>query len=236
MTENYDDMEMNYMDWEHYPSSPIFEEMLRDYAQIENYYQAAIREINSRLETLDSEFQFKHRHNPIHHIQSRIKTLPSILRKLRAIGCPLSITSAKKNLRDIAGVRVICCYVEDIYQVARLLLSQDDISLIEEKDYIKRPKENGYRSLHIVVDVPVFLSQGKVFIPVEIQIRTVAMDFWATLEHGIRYKSSEEVPQSIVDELRECADVISRTDDRMEEIFKALRLLSERDGALPPED
>ena len=219
----------DFHEWESYPASPIFEEMLRDYTQIQNVYEAAIREINSRLETLDSEFQFKHRHNPIHHIMSRIKTLPSILRKLGAIGCPLSITSAKKNLRDIAGVRVICPYVDDIYHVARLLLSQDDISLIEEKDYIKHPKDNGYRSLHIVVDVPVFLSQGKVFIPVEIQIRTVAMDFWATLEHGIRYKSAAEVPQSIVDELRECADVIARTDDRMEEIFKALQLLNEKE-------
>ena len=228
MTDTYRGPEA-YYEWEPDPSSPIFEEMLRDYVQIQNVYQAAIREINSRLQTLDSEFQFKHRHNPIHHIQSRIKTLPSILKKLRVIGCPLSITSAKKNLRDIAGVRVICPYVDDIYEVARLLLAQDDISLIEEKDYIKNPKANGYRSLHIVVDVPVFLSQGKVFIPVEIQIRTVAMDFWATLEHGIRYKSSETVPQSIVDELRECADIIARTDDRMEEIFKALRMLNDKD-------
>ena len=137
----------------------------------------------------------------------------------------MSITSAKKNLHDLAGVRVVCCYVDDIYRIADLLLSQDDISLIAEKDYIKNPKENGYRSLHIVVDVPVYMSQGKLFIPVEIQIRTVAMDFWATLEHGIRYKASEEVPAFIVDELRECADVITRTDAKMQEIFKALQLL-----------
>ena len=228
MTDEYNNMDEIYQEWDHSASSPAFDAMLHDYAQIQNVYQAAIREINSRLETLDSEFQFHYRHNPIHHIQSRIKTLPSILAKLRALGYPLSITSAKKNLRDIAGVRVICCYVADIYRVAELLLGQDDISLIEEKNYIKNPKENGYRSLHIVVDVPVFLSQGKVYIPVEIQIRTVAMDFWATLEHGIRYKASEEVPQAIVDELRKCADVIAHTDDRMERIFKALQILSDK--------
>lgn len=201
------------------------EEMQREYQRIRSVYAAAIREINSRLETLDDEFQMKHRHNPIHHIQSRIKTLPSIAKKLRSLGIPPSITAAKKELHDIAGVRVVCCYVDDIYRVANLLLSQDDISLIEEKDYIKQPKENGYRSLHIVVDVPVYMSQGKLFIPVEIQIRTVAMDFWAALEHGIRYKASDEVPAFIGDELRACADVIARTDDKMQEIFKALQLL-----------
>ena len=209
--------------------SLAMEELRREYAKIVGVYEAAIREINARLQTLDSEFSIKHQHNPIHHIETRVKSLASIVKKLHDTGIPISIDNAKKNLRDIAGVRVICPYVDDIYEVARLLLAQDDISLIEEKDYIKNPKANGYRSLHIVVDVPVFLSQGKVFIPVEIQIRTVAMDFWATLEHGIRYKSSETVPQSIVDELRECADIIARTDDRMEEIFKALRMLNDKD-------
>lgn len=206
-----------------------FAEEYRNYQQIHNIYMGAIREIRSRLETLDTEFQYRHKHNPIHHIKTRVKTLPSIMKKLNDIGQPLSITSAKKHLHDIAGVRVVCCYVEDIYLIARLLLSQDDISLIYEKDYNKQPKPNGYRSLHIVVDVPVYLSQGKVFIPVEIQIRTVAMDFWATLEHGIRYKSSDEVPSFIVDELRDCADVITKTDFKMQEIFKALQLLNDKE-------
>lgn len=203
--------------------SLAMEEMRREYNKIQGVYAAAIREINARLETLDSEFSMRHRHNPIHHIESRIKTLNSIVMKLHNTGYPISISSAKKNLHDIAGVRVVCCYVDDIYRVANLLLSQDDISLIMEKDYIKKPKANGYRSLHIVVDVPVYMSQGKLFIPVEIQIRTVAMDFWATLEHGIRYKSTDDVPQSIVDELRTCADVITETDYKMQEIFKVLQ-------------
>ena len=206
-----------------------FAEEYRNYQQIQNVYMGAIREIRARLETLDMEFQYRHKHNPIHHIQSRVKTLPSIMKKLSDMGQPMSITSAKKHLHDIAGVRVVCCYVDDIYLIADLLLSQDDISLIFEKDYIKQPKPNGYRSLHIVVDVPVYLSQGKLFIPVEIQIRTVAMDFWATLEHGIRYKSSDEVPAFIVDELRNCADVITKTDAKMQEIFKALQLLNDKE-------
>ena len=206
-----------------------FAEEYRNYKQVQNVYMGAIREIRARLETLDTEFQYRHKHNPIHHIQSRVKTLPSIMKKLSDMGQPMTMTSAKKHLHDIAGVRVVCCYVDDIYRIADLLLSQDDISLIFEKDYIKQPKPNGYRSLHIVVDVPVYLSQGNVFIPVEIQIRTVAMDFWATLEHGIRYKSSDEVPAFIVDELRNCADVITRTDAKMQEIFKALQLLNDKE-------
>jgi len=214
------------------PDFTVMEDMRHDYNQIKNVYSAAIREISARLEALDEEFQLRHRHNPIHHIQSRIKTLPSIIRKLLSTGSSLSISTAKKELHDIAGVRVICRYIDDIYRVADLLLSHDDISLIAEKDYIKNPKPNGYRSLHIVVDVPVYLSQGKLFIPVEIQIRTVAMDFWATLEHGIRYKATEEVPPYIARELRQCADVITDTDQRMQEIFKALQLVHDREDAL----
>ena len=204
------------------------EDLRREYAQIQGVYEAAIREIDARLKTLDSDFSFRYQHNPIHHIESRVKSLSSIVKKLHSMGCPISISSAKKNLHDIAGVRVVCCYVDDIYRIANLLLAQDDISLILEKNYIKNPKPNGYRSLHIVVDVPVYMSRGKLFIPVEIQIRTVAMDFWATLEHGIRYKSTDEVPQSIVDELRSCADVITETDYKMQEIFKALQQVHDK--------
>ena len=211
------------------PFEDTLESMRKEYAQIQGVYAAAIREINARLQTLNQEFSFQHRHNPIHHLESRVKTLPSIIKKLRDTGFPVSISSAKKNLHDIAGVRVVCRYVADIYRIADLLLAQDDISLILEKNYIKNPKPNGYRSLHIVVDVPVYLSQGKLYIPVEIQIRTVAMDFWATLEHGIRYKATEEVPQSIIDELRECANVITETDYKMQDIFQALQRVHDVD-------
>ena len=205
------------------------EELRKDYAQIRGVYTAAINEINVRLQTLDREFSFRNRHNPIHHIKSRVKSLNSIIKKLGDMGAPISISSAKKNLHDIAGVRVICRYVDDIYRIANLLLAQDDISLIMEKNYIENPKPNGYRSLHIVVDVPVYMTMGKLYTTVEIQIRTVAMDFWATLEHGIRYKATEEVPQSVIDELRECADVITETDAKMQNIFKALQQVHDAD-------
>ena len=204
------------------------EDALRsDYLQVRSAYAAGIREINARLTTLDQEFALRHRHNPIHHIETRIKSLQSIVKKLRNSNHPVSMSVAKKYVHDIAGVRVVCRYVDDIYRIAELLLSQDDISLILEKNYIKNPKPNGYRSLHIVVDVPVYMSQGKLYIPVEIQIRTVAMDFWATLEHGIRYKATEEVSQSIVDRLRECADVITETDYKMQQIFQELRQVND---------
>ena len=206
----------------------VLEELRRDYARISGVYEAAIREINARLQTLDSEFSFRYLHNPIHHIESRVKSLNSIVMKLHTMGYPISISCAKKTLHDIAGVRVVCRYVDDIYKIADLLLAQDDISLILEKNYIKNPKPNGYRSLHIVVDVPVYVSRGKLYIPVEIQIRTVAMDFWATLEHGIRYKSTDEVPPSIVDELRSCADVITETDYKMQKIFQALQMVGNK--------
>ena len=206
---------------------PFMDEMVHDYAKIRHVYAAGIREITSRLEVLQAEFQYSGAHNPIHHIESRVKTLASIAKKLKDMNVPLTIANAKKNMHDIAGVRVVCCYVDDIYRIADLLLAQDDVSLVLKKDSIECPKENGYRSLHMVVDLPVYLSQGKVFVPVEIQIRTVAMDFWAALEHGIRYKSPSEVPPFINDELRACADIIAATDDRMLEIFKAIQALNE---------
>lgn len=217
------------------PFENSYEDMRQDYSQIRGVYSAAIREINARLQTLDSEFSFRNRHNPIHHLESRVKSFNSIVKKLRATGAPVSMSSAKKHLHDIAGVRVVCRYVDDIYHIANLLLAQDDISLILEKDYIKNPKPNGYRSLHIVVDVPVYMSQGKLYATVEIQIRTVAMDFWATLEHGIRYKNTEEVSQGIVEQLRECADVITETDYKMQEIFKALQQVQNVDDSYQEE-
>lgn len=204
-----------------------YRELVSEYTQIEYLYNAAIQFINVRLETLTNEFRISHQNNPIHHIRTRIKTPKSIVRKLRKQNLPVSMTSAKKSLHDLAGVRVVCCYMADIYTIAELLQSQDDIQLIYLKDYIKNPKENGYRSLHLVVDVPVYLSGAKLFIPVEVQIRTVAMDFWASLEHNLRYKAAGEVPAFIVDELKKCAEVITETDARMEQIARAVNLLKD---------
>lgn len=200
-------------------------DLLAEYAQVRNIYQAAIQVMNVRLDTLNNEFLAKHQPNPIHSMCSRVKSPQSIIRKLRERNIPISFNNAKKSLRDIAGVRVICCYVDDIYRLAELLKKQDDIQMIEEKDYIRQPKANGYRSLHLVMEVPVYLANGKVFIPVEVQIRTVAMDFWASLEHSLHYKAQSEIPGFIVDELKNCADVIASTDARMQEIFKAVNLL-----------
>ena len=191
-----------------------FAEEYRNYQQIQNVYMGAIREIRARLETLDTEFQYRHKHNPIHHIQSRVKTLPSIMKKLSDMGQPMTITSAKKHLHDIAGVRVVCCYVDDIYRIAELLLSQDDISLIFEKDYIKQPKPNGYRSYHMILSLSLrFLGrQLSSTIWLEVQLRTIAMDCWACMEHQLKYKRSIPSQKLIVQELKRCADEITSTD------------------------
>ena len=210
--------------------SEEMKQLMEDYSQIRYVYAAGIRLITARLEALECEFEQKGSHNPIHHVESRVKTLASILKKLDSLGIPQTVAEAKKNLNDIAGVRVVCCYVDDIYKIYNSLISMDDIQLIEKKDYILQPKDNGYRSLHIVVDIPVYLSGGKVYLPVEIQIRTVAMDFWAALEHGIRYKSPSEVPTYINEQLRACADIIASTDDRMQMIFQEIQKLNGEDA------
>lgn len=204
-----------------------YHESIEEYNQLVPFYEAGIREVTTRLRTLDRDFMMNCQHTPIHHIQYRIKSLPSILRKLYKMGMEVSVTSAKKNLHDIAGVRVICCYTDDIFTIARQLQAQDDLQILEVKNYIEKPKPNGYRSLHLVVEVPIYMTRGKVYVKVEMQIRTVAMDFWATLEHRIRYKSTNEVPQEIVDELKDCAELIASTDDRMEQIAKKLRALND---------
>ncbi len=200
----------------------IFKELVGDYFNMQSMYMAAVKEMNARLEILDSEFQLLHKHNPIHYIQTRIKRPDSIRNKIKKKGLPLSLQSVKENVLDIAGMRVICHYVDDIYIVEKLLKQQDDLIFVEEEDYIKNPKESGYRSLHIIVKVPVNFSAGKEYVPVEIQIRTVAMDFWASLEHQLRYKSPEDVPQFIVRELKECSETINETDKKMEKIYKFL--------------
>ncbi len=192
------------------------------FLEIQHLYQSATREISTKLEILDDEFQFIHRRNPIHHMQSRIKSIKSIFEKLNRKELEISMESAKANLHDIAGIRVVCYYIEDIYMIAKMLTQQDDIELIRETDYIKNPKPNGYRSLHLVVKVPVFFSNGKELVPVEIQIRTIAMDFWASLEHQLRYKTIDTIPPSVARELQECADTIADTDLRMQRIYKTI--------------
>lgn len=198
------------------------EALKASFFEMQHLYQSATREISTKLEILDDEFQVIHKRNPIHHMQSRIKSVKSIFEKLGRRELDLSLASARENLYDIAGIRVVCYYIEDIYMIARMLTQQDDIMLVKETDYIKNPKENGYRSLHLVVKVPVFFSEGKETVPVEIQIRTIAMDFWASLEHQLRYKTIDEIPPSVARELQECADTIADTDMKMQKIYKTI--------------
>ena len=203
-----------------------FQHMVDDFFSVQCRYQAAIREVQTKLENLDDEFQMKHKRNPIHHMQSRMKTIRSIMEKLQRKHLQQSITSAVDNLTDIAGIRVICSYLQDVYTVADLLTNQDDVHVVKVRDYIKHPKSNGYRSLHLVVEVPVYLSEGRLAVPVKVQIRTIAMDFWATLEHSLRYKARDQVPQSISDELLQTATDIAALDMRMQDIHDKVELLA----------
>lgn len=178
-------------------------------------YNCAIKEVRTKLEVLNDELSIRYKRNPIEFITSRVKKPFSIVEKLNRNGHPLTVEAMTSTLNDVAGVRVICSFIDDIYSVADMLIKQDDITLIKKKDYIKAPKENGYRSLHLIVEVPVFFSDRKQPMRVEVQIRTIAMDFWATLEHQLKYKKDVKNPEEIQLELRECADIISQTDTRM---------------------
>ena len=192
---------------------------IRSFIATENLYSSATREIATKLENLNSEFNSTHERNPIHLIQTRVKTPASIMDKLKRRGFELSVESARKNLTDIAGVRVICSYINDIYIISGLLLSQNDIQLVRTTDYIKNPKTNGYRSLHHIVRVPVFLSHKVEMVNVEIQIRTIAMDFWASLEHDLAYKLERENSEEAFTELKACAEEIAGIDRRMQSLY-----------------
>lgn len=192
------------------------------YQQLMLVYEGGIKQITTKLDILNREHRVRGMRTPIETVKSRLKTPKSIAGKLARRGLDLSISSILANLNDVAGVRVICPYISDIYSVRDMLLSQADVSLYQEKDYIRNPKPNGYRSLHLVVEVPVYLSDSQQQVRVEIQIRTIAMDFWASLEHELHYKSSEQIPDGIAEELAQCASVIADTDRRMEAI--AIRL------------
>jgi len=178
-------------------------------------YTAALKEIGTKLEILNDEFKHVHRYNPIEHIKSRIKTSESIVKKLKRHGYESTIENMVQYVNDIAGVRIICSFTSDIYRIAEMISNQNDIKILSIKDYIKNPKESGYKSYHMLVSIPIFLSDRKVDTKVEIQIRTVAMDFWASLEHKIRYKFEADAPQHIKDELVECARMVSDLDARM---------------------
>ena len=184
-------------------------------------YHAAIKEVSTKLEVLDNEFSIKHDYNPIHHMQCRLKSLKSIYEKLERKGMPKEFKSITE-ITDLAGVRVVCNYINDIYTVEDSLLRQDDIKLLKRKDYIENPKESGYRSLHLVVEVPIFLSDKTYNMPVEIQIRTIAMDTWASLEHELKYKRTKDMPEKVAQELKDCAKSMAELDATMQRIHKML--------------
>lgn len=181
-------------------------------------YDSAIREVRTRLEILNDELSMTRPQSPIASIVSRRKKAISIFEKLKRQGDEISLQSVEDNLNDVAGVRVICSFVDDIYKVAKMLIQQDDISLIRIKDYIQNPKPNGYRSYHMIIEVPVFFSNEKRPMRCEVQIRTTAMDFWASLEHQLKYKKDVENADEIIAELKQCADTIAATDMKMLEI------------------
>lgn len=191
-------------------------------------YSSALKMILAKLEILNDEFQHVHRYNPIEHIKSRIKTSESIVKKLKKHGYESTIQNMIEHVNDIAGIRVICSFTSDIYQIAEMLSKQSDIKVISIKDYIVNPKQSGYKSYHMLVTVPVYLSDRIVDTKVEIQIRTVAMDFWASLEHKINYKFEGNAPVYIKNELIECAKMISEVDKRMLLLNEEVQAFSER--------
>ncbi len=197
-----------------------------EFKEIMMIYESAIKMIETKLEVLNKEYKITGQRNPIDSVRSRIKTPVSIINKLEKRNLPITFSSMTENLCDIAGVRVICPYISDIYTTKDILLKQPDITLLNKKDYIQNPKESGYRSLHIVVGVPVYLSNTEHNVKVEIQLRTIAMDFWASLEHELRYKTTSSVSESIKRELFRCAETIAMTDRQMEQIAMELQTIN----------
>ena len=196
-----------------------FAEVFMEFVQLQHLYESAIEVVRTYLNILDSEFNIKFQRNPIHNIESRLKSADSIIEKLRRKNIPISPENARKNLLDIAGIRVTCYYISDIYVIAEMLSQRDDFTVIKQKDYIKNPKPSGYRSYHLIINVPVYLAAKKTYAPVEIQIRTIAMDFWASLEHQLKYKPSSAITPEISEELKKCAERISETDLQMQRIY-----------------
>jgi len=186
-------------------------------------YNAALKQVNTKLEILNDEFQHVHQYNPIEHIKSRIKTSESIVKKLKRHGYESNIENMVKYVNDIAGIRIICSFTSDIYQIAEMVRLQNDIRVIAVKDYIRNPKPSGYKSYHMLVTVPVFLSDRTVDVKVEIQIRTVAMDFWASLEHKINYKFEGNAPEHVKEELIECSRMVSDLDNRMQMLNEEIK-------------
>lgn len=207
-------------------SKPFFQE----FNTLMAYYRCAIMEVETKLNVLNEEFSLQFDRNPINGIKTRLKKVSSIREKLQRRQLPLTVPSIEENINDVAGVRVICSFPEDVYTISKALLSQDDITLIAKKDYILNPKPNGYRSLHLIIAVPIFLAHEKRLMRVEVQLRTIAMDFWATLEHQLRYKKDITFTDDMAKDLKFCAELSAELDRRMD----ALRDLTQVTAETPP--
>lgn len=194
-----------------------------EWARMQLIYDAALREVNTKLETLNNEFKMRHQYNPIEHMTSRIKSPQSIAKKLQHNGRELTVENIVRYINDVAGIRIICSYTTDIYRIAKLIAAQSDVTVLKIKDYIEHPKPNGYKSYHMIISVPIFLSENMINAKVEIQIRTIAMDFWASLEHKMYYKFEGNAPQHIRRELKECADLVSFLDQKMLSINEEIK-------------
>ncbi len=193
-------------------------EHLKPFRQLMMQYECALLEVETKLNVLNAEFSLEYDRNPFESIKTRIKQPMSIWEKLNRLGEELTVENIETCLNDVAGIRVICSFPEDIYTIAEMLSKQDDITVLKRKDYIKHPKENGYRSLHLILEIPIFLSNEKKFMKVEVQFRTIAMDFWASVEHKLKYKKDIKNAEQIAEQLKHCADTIADVDFRMQSI------------------
>ncbi len=213
----------------------LIKEMKVELTRFMMAYQFACDEINTKINILSDEFTYLHDYNPIEHVKSRVKSPESIFNKIKRKGYEFSLASIKENIRDIAGVRITCSFISDIYALAEMLGKQKDITVVEYKDYIQNPKPNGYQSLHLIVQVPIFMTDRTEHTYVEIQIRTIAMDFWASLEHKIYYKYDKEIPAHMAKELQSTAFIAADLDKKMEKLHKevsSIKKENEEDGLL----
>jgi putative GTP pyrophosphokinase len=205
-----------------HPEPELVHGLMTEFNQFLMVYKFGLAEIGTKINILAEELAHRGRGNPIEHVSPRLKTMTSISSKARRIGCPLTVDDLRARMRDIAGIRIVCGFVPDVYTVARMLTRQPDVHLVTTKDYIAQPKPNGYRSLHLIVEIPVFLSDQVMAVPVEVQLRTVAMDFWASLEHKIYYKHDADVPAALRAELAAAAEDAARLDQRMERLHQEI--------------
>ena len=203
-----------------------------EYAKLMAYYRCAIMEVETKFKVLNEEFSLRFDRNPIENIKSRLKRPISIRNKLKKYGYPLSMANIEEHLHDVAGIRVVCSFPSDVYTIADAFLNQDDVNLIQMKDYIKNPKPSGYRSLHLIIEIPIFLAKEKRMMKVEIQLRTIAMDCWASLEHQIQYKKDFHFTDEMAKELAHCAEISADLDERMESLRKIVRNNPEKVDAI----